>query len=185
MGVIAGVLGVVYNRAILGALAIADRLAGWPVEIRAAIIGAGVGALAWFAPDLAGGGDMLTQRTLDGAEAVALLPFIYLFRLFLGAASYAAGTPGGLFAPLLVLGAQMGFLFGWLSSSATADPTAHAIAFSLVGMAALFTAVVRAPLTGMILVTEMTDNSRLAPADAGGLLFGDGGRDHASRTADL
>ena len=161
LGVVAGLLGVVYNRVVLGALGIADRLASWPVEIRAAIIGAVVGALAWFVPDLVGGGESLTQKTLDGAEAVTLLPFIYLFRLFLGAASYAAGTPGGLFAPLLVLGAQMGFVFGWLSTPATADPTSHAVSFALVGMAALFTAAVRAPLTGMILITEMTDNSRL------------------------
>jgi CIC family chloride channel protein len=41
------------------------------------------------------------------------------------------------------------------------DPTAHAATFAVVGMAAFFTAVVRAPLTGIILVTEMTDNSRL------------------------
>ena len=91
LGVIAGLLGVVYNRVLFGALAIADRLAGWPVEVRAAMVGAAVGALAWFAPGLVGGGDTLTQRTLDGSEALALLPFIYLLRLFLGAVSYAAG----------------------------------------------------------------------------------------------
>jgi hypothetical protein len=79
----------------------------------------------------------------------------------LGAASYAAGTPGGLFAPLLVLGAQMGFIFGGLVHPDTADPTSHAVAFAVVGMAAIFTAVVRAPLTGMILVTEMTESSQL------------------------
>jgi chloride channel protein, CIC family len=161
LGVVAGLLGVAYNRVLLGALALADRLARWPVEVRAALVGAAVGALAWFAPGLAGGGDNLTQRALDGTEVLALLPFLYLLRLVLGAASYAAGTPGGLFAPLLVLGAQMGFLFGGLVDLGAADPTAHAIAFAVVGMAALFTAVVRAPLTGMILVTEMTANSRL------------------------
>jgi CIC family chloride channel protein len=161
LGVIAGLLAVVYNRVLFGALAIADRLAGWPVEVRAAMVGAAVGALAWFAPGLVGGGDTLTQRTLDGSEALALLPFIYLLRLFLGAASYAAGTPGGLFAPLLVLGAQMGFIFGGLVTPGMTDPTSHAVAFAVVGMAALFTAVVRAPLTGMILVTEMTENSQL------------------------
>jgi len=161
LGVIAGLLGVVYNRVLFGALAIADRLAGWPVEVRAAMVGAAVGALAWFAPGLVGGGDTLTQRTLDGSEALALLPFIYLLRLFLGAVSYAAGTPGGLFAPLLVLGAQMGFIFGGLVNPGMTDPTSHAVAFAVVGMAALFTAVVRSPLTGMILVTEMTENSQL------------------------
>jgi chloride channel protein, CIC family len=161
LGIIAGPLGVVYSRVLLGALAITDRFARWPVEFRAAMVGAGVGALAWLAPGLAGGGDTLTQRTLDGTEALALLPFIYLLRLFLGAASYAAGTPGGLFAPLLVLGAQMGFVFGGLVNPGMADSTSHAVAFAVVGMAALFTAVVRAPLTGMILVTEMTGNSQL------------------------
>jgi CIC family chloride channel protein len=161
LGVIAGLLGVVYNHVLLGALAIADRLARWPVEVRAALVGAAVGALAWFAPGLVGGGDMLTQRALDGTEVLALLPFIYLLRLLLGAASYAAGTPGGLFAPLLVLGAQMGFIFGGLVHPDMADPTSHAVAFAVVGMAAIFTAVVRAPLTGMILVTEMTESSQL------------------------
>jgi len=161
LGVVAGLLGVAYNRVLLGALAITDRFARWPVEVRAGLVGAAAGALAWFAPDLAGGGDTLTQRALDGTAVLALLPFIYVLRLFLGAASYAAGTPGGLFAPLLVLGAQMGFVFGGLFDFGAADPTSHATAFAVVGMAALFTAVVRAPLTGMILVTEMTANSRL------------------------
>ena len=161
LGVAAGLLGAGYNRVLLGALAIADRFARWPVEVRAAIVGAAAGALAWFAPGLAGGGDALTQHTLDGTEALALLPLIFMLRLVLGAASYAAGTPGGLFAPLLVLGAQMGFLFGALFDPGASDPTAHAASFAVVGMAAFFTAVVRAPLTGIILVTEMTDNSRL------------------------
>ena len=161
LGIVAGLCGAIYNRTLFGALAIMDRLARWPAEARAAMVGAAAGALAWFAPGLAGGGDALTQRTLDGTEALALLPLIFALRLILGAASYAAGTPGGLFAPLLALGAQMGFVFGWLFDPAEADPASHAAAFAIVGMAALFTAVVRAPLTGMILVTEMTANSVL------------------------
>ena len=55
----------------------------------------------------------------------------------------------------------MGFLFDALFDPGASDPTAHAATFAVVGMAAFFTAVVRAPLTGIILVTEMTDNSRL------------------------
>jgi chloride channel protein, CIC family len=161
LGITAGLAGAIYNRALFGALAIADRLAGWTVEARAAAIGAAVGALAWFAPGLVGGGDALAQQALDGTAALALLPFIFVLRLILSAASYAAGTPGGLFAPLLALGAQMGFLFGSAFDLAQAAPAPHAASFALVGMAALFAAVVRAPLTGMILVTEMTANSIL------------------------
>jgi chloride channel protein, CIC family len=161
LGVAAGVLGAVYNRVLFGALALANRFARWPAELRAAVVGAAVGTLAWFAPGLAGGGDALTQRTLDGTEVLALLPLVFVLRLALGAVSYAAGTPGGLFAPLLALGAQMGFIFGGLFDPSPANPSSHAVAFAVVGMAALFTAVVRAPLTGMILVTEMTANSIL------------------------
>jgi CIC family chloride channel protein len=161
LGITAGLAGALYNRALFGALAIADRLAGWPVEARAAAIGAAVGALAWFAPGLVGGGDALAQQTLDGTAALALLPFIFALRLVLSAASYAAGTPGGLFAPLLALGAQLGFFFGSIFDAGEASPALHAASYGLVGMAALFAAIVRAPLTGMILVTEMTANSIL------------------------
>lgn len=156
LGVVTGFLGVAYNRAILGALTAAERLGRWPVELRAAMIGAAVGMLAWFAPGLVGGGDVITQRTLAGTERLALLSLVFLLRFGLGAVSYAAGTPGGLFAPMLVLGSQTGCLFAilcnrWLSSMAS-QPTELAV----VGMAAFFTAVVRAPVTGIVLVTEMT-----------------------------
>jgi chloride channel protein, CIC family len=156
LGVLAGLLGVAYNRAILGALATTERLRRWPVELRAAVIGAAVGVIAWFAPDLVGGGDPITQRTLAGTETLVVILLVFVLRFGLGAVSYAARTPGGLFAPMLVLGAQIGLAFGklcglWLPAVAP-DPTALAV----VGMAAFFTAVVRAPVTGIILVIEMT-----------------------------
>ena len=81
---------------------------------------------------------------------------IFVLRLGLGAVSYAAGTPGGLFAPMLVLGAQLGLFFGLLSRLAIPDLTIQPEALAVVGMAAFFTGVVRAPLTGIVLVTEMT-----------------------------
>ena len=156
LGVVVGFLGVVYNRVLLATLAAVEQLRRWPVELRAALVGAAVGMTAWFAPGWVGGGDAITQRTLAGAETVAILPIIFLFRFGLGAVSYAARTPGGLFAPMLVLGAQSGLLFGifcnqWFPVAAP-NPTVLAV----VGMAAFFTAVVRAPLTGIVLVIEMT-----------------------------
>jgi len=156
LGVVAGLLGVAYNRAILGTLAVADRLQRWPVELRAALVGTAVGVTAWFAPDWVGGGDAITQRTIAGTETVAILPVIFLFRFALGAVSYAARTPGGLFAPILVLGSQSGLLVGILCHQWFPALVPHPTALAIVGMAAFFTAVVRAPVTGIILVTEMT-----------------------------
>jgi len=156
LGVVAGFLGVAYNRTLLGALAAADRLDRWPVELRAALIGAAVGLLAWFAPGLVGGGEPITQRTLAGAGTLAMLPLVFLIRFGLGAVSYAAATPGGLFAPMLVLGAQSGVLFGALCSVGLPGVAPHPAELGVIGMAAFFTAVVRAPITGIILVIEMT-----------------------------
>jgi CIC family chloride channel protein len=156
LGAVAGLAGVAYNRTLLGALAIADRFGQIPLELRAAAIGGGVGALAFFAPGLVGGGDPLTQAALAGVPALSLLPFIFLLRFGLGAVSYAAGTPGGLFAPLLVLGAQLGLFFGMICALSFPMLGVAPEAFAVVGMAALFTAIVRAPLTGIVLVIEMT-----------------------------
>jgi CIC family chloride channel protein len=156
-GIVAGFVGVAYNRTLLAGLAGAQGLDRWlPAEARAALIGATVGLVAWFAPALVGGGQPITQRALLGTETLALLPAIFLLRFVLGSLSYAAGAPGGLFAPMLVLGAQLGLMFGaachFLLPALETTPEA----FAVVGIAAFFTAVVRAPVTGIVLVTEMT-----------------------------
>src|SRR5271168_3378451 len=158
LGVLCGLAAIAYNHAILGAIAAANRLRGWPVEFRAALIGGAIGTLAWFAPGLVGGGDPITQRTLDGAGTSALIPVLFLVRFGLGAVSYAAATPGGLFAPLLVLGAQLGLFFGLLCRFVFSGLNIRPQAFAVVGMAAFFSGVVRAPPTGIVLVTEMTGN---------------------------
>jgi CIC family chloride channel protein len=158
LGVVAGLLGVAYNHTLLGTLAAAAQLRRWPVELRAGLIGAAVGLLAWFAPDLVGGGDAITQRMLTGSEALVMVAFVFILRFGLGALSYAAGTPGGLFAPMLVLGSQSGLFFGTLCNSWFPSMAPQPTAFAVVGMAAFFTAVVRAPVTGIVLVTEMTDS---------------------------
>jgi chloride channel protein, CIC family len=156
LGAAAGLMGTLYNAALLRALVAADQLARVPVEIRAALIGASVGALGWFLPQLIGGGADITQRALAGATSLMFLPLAFLLRFSLGAVSYAAAAPGGLFAPILVLGAQLGLLSGTLCRvvfpNMGLDPTAFAVA----GMAAFFTGVVQAPVTGIALVIEMT-----------------------------
>jgi chloride channel protein, CIC family len=117
LGAAAGLIAVAYNRAILGAITLAERVPGLPAEWRAGTIGAMVGTLAWFAPGLVGGGDPITQRCLAGAETLSMLPLLFLLRFGLGTLSYAAATPGGLFAPMLVLGAQLGLFFALFASS--------------------------------------------------------------------
>src|SRR5205814_1131361 len=108
LGAVAGLAAIVYNRLLLGTIATMRQLDRWPVELRAGLIGGAVGILAWFAPDLVGGGDPITQRTLVGAGTLGLLPLLFLLRLGLGSLSYAALCLGKKIDPLLVLGGPLG-----------------------------------------------------------------------------
>lgn len=156
LGVVAGVVASLYNRAILGALTLTGSLRRIPVEVRAATIGGSIGALGWFAPGLIGGGESISQAVLSGGVAISAIPAAFVARFVLGPLSYAARTPGGLFAPLLVLGAQLGLLFGAGGAALFPNLGVAPEAFAVVGMAALFTGIVQAPVTGIVLVVEMT-----------------------------
>lgn len=152
-GCLVGLLGVLYNRLLLAFLSWSRQLASIPIELRAAAIGATIGLIGWFEPDLTGGGDELIAAVFSGGVTAFLL--IGAVRFFLGPLSYTAGTPGGLFAPIITIGALCGAAFGHWQHDAWpvgAEPAAFAVA----GMAAFFTATVRAPLTGIVICLEMT-----------------------------
>ncbi len=162
IGVVTGLLGVLYNGAVMAALRRADA-SRLPREVRAAATGALVGLLVWFAPDLVGSGDGLTQKALDGHGALLAVTGVLVLRFALGVVSYAAATPGGLFAPMLVLGSQAGLIVGLVALHLTPHAVPSLPACALIGMAAFFTASVHAPVTGLILATEMTGNTNQLP----------------------
>jgi CIC family chloride channel protein len=155
LGLIAGFAGIAYNKILLGAMA---TLGHTKVEIRAGLTGAALGVLALYAPALIGDGEANAQVALAGTGTIGALSLIFLARFAVSIFSYAAGTPGGIFAPLLGLGAQLGLVFGLLCVMLFPDLDIEPRSFAIAGMAALFTAVVRAPVTGIVLVTEMTGN---------------------------
>ncbi len=161
LGIVLGVLGVAYSRAILGMIALQNHLNRIAVEWRAAAVGAIIGLLGWFAPNLIGGGDILTQQALISNVLFGAIAVIFLIRFVLGPLSYSAQTPGGLFAPMLTIGSQAGLLMGWLWIRLFHSNTFLPQEFAIVGMAAFFASVVRAPVTGIILVTELTGSSSL------------------------
>ena len=163
VGVLCGALGAGFNRALVGGMDLAERIAptlGRAVSLAAAV-GAAAGLMAWFSPDFVGGGHEISEVILDGNVALAVIPLLFLLRFGLTITSYGTGAPGGIFAPLLVLGALVGLAVG--ESAVALFPTAGAVpgAFAVVGMAAYFASVVRAPLTGIVLIVEMTGSYAL------------------------
>ncbi len=159
LGLLAGLFGVLYSRAILWGQELGSRFDCGKVQkaiLRAGLVGALFGILAWSFPHYIGGGEVLTGNALMAVQISSLLPLVFLVRFVLGVVSYSVLVPGGLFAPLLTLGAELGAIFAlvWQFGFPASDISVPAAA--MVGMAAFFTAVVRSPLTGIVLISEMT-----------------------------
>jgi CIC family chloride channel protein len=163
-GLLTGCLGAVYNRLTLWFL---DHVGGYrriPAVAKAAAIGAVIGLAMFVYPLAVGGGDTLTQLILGGHQIVLPVVVGYLLvRLVAGPLSYSAAVPGGLFAPLLAVGALWGVLFvGATDAVFPGDATTLVIPMALVGMAAFFGATVRAPVTGIVVTIEMTATTAVA-----------------------
>jgi len=157
-GLLTGCVGAGYNRLVLWFLDHVAAIRRVPSLAKAAVIGAVIGLAMFIYPLSVGGGEDLTQRILGGQHLVlAVVIGILTVRFVAGPLSYSAAVPGGLFAPLLAVGALWGLLFaGCFDAVWPGDATQLAIPMALVGMAAFFAATVRAPVTGMVVVTEMT-----------------------------
>jgi H+/Cl- antiporter ClcA len=162
LGVLIGALGVLFNRLLLGSVA-AYRALGPPgTYAAAAATGLILGALIWFAPATVGGGETLVENLLHGQPALFFLLALLAVRLLTTVGSYGLGLPGGIFAPMLALGTICGAAFAALVSMIAPALALEPEVFAVAAMGALFAATVRAPLTGIILVIELTGAQSLA-----------------------
>lgn len=163
-GLVSGCLGAVYNVVLLWLMDRAEALDRVPAPLKATVVGAVVGAALCLAPLTVGDGDVLTQTILGGHPYVLLaLVGLLATRFFSGPLSYSAAVPGGLFAPLLAVGALWGALFlGCFEAVWPEDVSYLAIPMALVGMTSFFAATIRAPLTGIVIVCEMTATTSAA-----------------------
>ena len=157
LGLLTGVLGVAFNRGLLSILALFARVRREWASLGGAVVGAAVGGVGWFVPQALGGGQRLVDAVLAGHVALSHIPLWFVLRFGLTMVSYGCGAPGGIFAPLLVLGALIGLAVGELAHLLMPSLIRHPEVFAVVGMAAYFAAIVRAPLTGIVLIVEMTN----------------------------
>ena len=161
LGIMAGLLGVLFNRGLLTAVRLYARLPDRFVLPAAAITGGVIGLVGWFSPLMIGSGNSLAESVLKGDMLLAAIPLFFAIRFLLTTSSYGSGAPGGIFAPLLVLGALIGLAIGQISHNLAPAIVPIPAVFAVVGMAAYFSAIVRAPLTGIMLIVEMTGNYSL------------------------
>lgn len=163
VGAFGGAAGVLYNKSLLSAQRLGQRLERIPRWTQPGIAGLAAGLLAWWLPGALGGGQAVAERVLGGTMSAGLVALSILFtaKLLLTALSYGSGAPGGIFAPMLLLGALLGLALAKATAFAVPTYTAHAQVLAVLGMAAVFVGSVRAPLTGIVLISEMTGGYNL------------------------
>ena len=160
LGMLAGLLGVVFNKTLLAAQRL-NTLSSGPRIIFLFICGLALGVVGWFAPHLLGGGERMIDKLFANEITISSVCLFFVVRFLLTIASYSTGAAGGIFAPILVLGALLGLLVEYFTQQLFPELYLEPNAFAIVGMAAYFTGVVRAPLSGMVLMIEMTGNYEL------------------------
>jgi CIC family chloride channel protein len=123
-----------------------------------------VGLMGWFVPQVLGVGYSYVGDALNNGMAFKLMALLVLLKLFAVTTSYASGNAGGIFGPSLFLGAMLGGAIGGVAHHFLPAYTATPGAYALVGMGALFAGIVRAPMTSVLMIFEMTrDYSVIVP----------------------
>ena len=164
LGMIFGCIGPLFNTLVLRTQDMFQRIHGGNIKkwvLIGGLIGGSCGVLGLIQPAASGGGFNLIPIAAAGNFSVGLLLFIFIARVITTLLCFSSGAPGGIFAPMLALGTLLGTAFGMAATPLFPAYHLDAGTFAIAGMGALLAASVRAPLTGIVLVLEMTDNYQL------------------------
>jgi CIC family chloride channel protein len=115
-----------------------------------------VGMMGWFVPQLLGVGYKHVGEVLNGGMALRLMILLLVLKLVAVATSYASGNAGGIFGPSLFLGAMLGGIVGNVAHGLFPTYVATPGAYALVGMGTAFAGIVRAPMTSVVMIFEIT-----------------------------
>jgi CIC family chloride channel protein len=161
LGVVFGVFGVIFNRLLIRTLDFFANMKGWSYKLTGLYVGAAIGLMVAFFPGAVGGGYTIIPRALHESVPTTMLLVFFVVRFGTTMISYGSGAPGGIFAPMLALATVFGMWSGHYAHAWFPELIVHPQVFAVAGMGALFSATVRAPLTGIVLTIEMTGNYSL------------------------
>jgi CIC family chloride channel protein len=166
LGVVLGVLGVAFNKCLVMAMDWRAKAFGRVPFLYAVIVGAAVGVLWFVLPAAVGGGERLIPDMPMANLPIQILVLIAVVRFIGTMASYPVGVPAGIFSPMLTFATTVGLIAGALVEMALLQtsypvPPLIASAFAVAAMGGLFSATIRAPLVGIVLVVELTGGYEL------------------------
>lgn len=129
---------------------------GSPRWIRPAFAGLFIGAMALYYPLALGVGYEGTSLALNENLSFALLLGLLLAKLIVGALALGSGTPGGVFSPALFIGAMFGGVYWYFLNQVAPMEVSSQGVYSVVGMAAIASAMLGAPISTLLIVFELT-----------------------------
>ena len=167
LGVAASGVAIVFTDGLL-AVRLRFRASSLPKWVQPAVGGAVTGVLIVVAMaglrsgGINGGGYEVVKRALTGELTVKVMLILCALKLVATVFSYSSGGAGGIFAPALFMGAMLGGAFGSLDHTLFGHSLDSSVgAFALVGMGAVFSATIRAPMTSVLIIVEMTSGYSL------------------------
>lgn len=162
LGVLAAVVSVAFTDSLLWLRARFKQFTALPKWVHPALGGLATGALAvlgftlFHLNGIAGDPYRTLELALTGTMPLAVMALFCILKLAATVCSYSSGGSGGIFAPSLFMGAMLGGSVGYLDVTVFHHSSDAIGAFAVVGMGAVFAGIVRAPMTSVLIVFEMT-----------------------------
>jgi chloride channel protein, CIC family len=158
LGIVGGVASLVFLKWIAYMRPLLRRLPKWTEYIQPAAAGLLIGVIGIWLPQVMGAGYPIMDEALHGQFAWKLLLILAAFKILCTGFSFMSGTPGGMFAPTLFIGAMLGGAVGAVEHHLFPHLPGTAGTFALVGMGTFFAGFLRTPITSIFMVIEVSGN---------------------------
>ncbi len=161
LGIVGGLISLAFCKSLLALRLWFRRLPKWTVMLQPAMGGVVIGATLLFFPEVKGVGYDYVDQALNGGLVLRTMALLCVVKLGATVISYCSGNAGGIFAPSLYIGAMAGGVVGMAVNTVAPFPTGEPGAYALVGMGALFAGIIRAPLTSVFMIFEITQDYQI------------------------
>ncbi|WP_036931607.1 ClC family H(+)/Cl(-) exchange transporter [Proteocatella sphenisci] len=155
LGIALGFMGAFYNKMLIFSQHLYKKIPLLSAKTKLLMPFLLAGILGVVFPLALGGGHVIVEQ-LNPSTGITLLVLILCIKFVFSMISFGSGAPGGIFFPLLIMGALIGCIFGNIAISYAGFNSELFYNFIILAMAGYFTAIVRAPITGIVLLVEMT-----------------------------
>lgn len=160
LGIILGISGAVYNTTMMKAQDLYKKITKIPDWAKMAIVFAISGIVGLFIPQILCGGHHMAEYLIDERPTITVMLTLLAAKYLFGVFSFCSGAPGGTLYPLSIIGTYIGAVFGAVSIDLFNLNPELWQEFVVIGMAGFFAAIVRAPITGIVIVFEISGNMK-------------------------